>query len=430
MNRFQPRFAGFAITMLLIVSRHAQAVTISTVVIGNAGNPMDTRYTDFFHPNGVGSVAQAFNIGTTEVTNAQYLQFLNAVAKADPEGLYDTNMNTDSHGGIIRSGNSGSYAYTLKAPAQNGAYTYGDKPVVYVDSGDAMRFINWLHNGQPTGAENTSTTEDGAYALRGAVSNQTLAAVTRKAGARWWLPTDDEWYKAAYHKNDGVTGNYWDYPTASNTTPNHNLPSSDTGNSANFLVGNYTTGNYDYSLTNAGAYSLSDSPYGTFDQAGNIEEWTETLYFDQFRGVRGGSWQTGSNFFHASGFAYSDPTNAGRGRGFRVATVAVPEPSAFLLALAAMGALKMASQSPARLRKSHARLRVARASAAANCMAVVSSCREMSGPPRRTSACLFEPGIQVARGLCTRGIAVMWGSPGQTKLDRKASCQPSDLSSD
>ena len=33
------------------------------------------------------------------------------------------------------------------------------------------------------------------------------------------LPTEDEWYKAAYHKNDGVTGNYYLYPTSSNAAP-------------------------------------------------------------------------------------------------------------------------------------------------------------------------------------------------------------------
>ena len=33
------------------------------------------------------------------------------------------------------------------------------------------------------------------------------------ADAKYWIPTENEWYKAAYHKNDGVTGNYFDYPT-------------------------------------------------------------------------------------------------------------------------------------------------------------------------------------------------------------------------
>lgn len=74
-------------------------------------------------------------------------------------------------------------------------------PVNYVSWYDTLRFANWLHNGQLTSAQGPSTTEDGAYEMSPA-SN-----VLRKSGARWVLPTEDEWYKAAYHKNDGVTGN-------------------------------------------------------------------------------------------------------------------------------------------------------------------------------------------------------------------------------
>jgi hypothetical protein len=123
--------------------------------------------------------------------------------------------------------------------------------------------------------------------LNGAIDDFALAAVTRNAGARWWLPNENEWYKAAYHKNDGVFGNYWDYPAGTNSVPNNNGPSSDTGNSANFGI---TTGNSSYPLTKAGAYTLSDSPYGTFDQAGNVSEWNETLFDSSFRGIRGGGW--------------------------------------------------------------------------------------------------------------------------------------------
>jgi formylglycine-generating enzyme required for sulfatase activity len=58
-------------------------------------------------------------------------------------------------------------------------------------------------------------------------------------------------------------------------------PGSDTGNSANcnFAVG---------ASTNVGAYALSDSPYGTYDQGGNVSEWNETIHFTTNRGSRGG----------------------------------------------------------------------------------------------------------------------------------------------
>lgn len=342
--------ASLAATMLLAASAQA-AITIDTVPVGNLGNLADTRYS---HPHGgVGAVDYAYRIGTTEVTNAQYTAFLNAVATlGDPHGLYSADMGSQTHGGITRSG-AGTfvdpYAYAVKTattipsgPNIGAPYPYDDKPVVYVSWGDAARFVNWLHNNQPTtGLQDAATTEDGAYTLNGATTTAALLAVTRNVGvARWWLPNEDEWYKAAYHKNDGDTANYWNFPTRSDVVPNNNLPSSDTGNSANFSSSVYTTGNYSYPLTDAGAYALSDSPYGTFDQGGSVREWNETLFSSSIRGGRGGSWEFIPGLLHAfstwNGF---DPAAEINYLGFRVATV--PEPSSAALCLA--GAIALAA---------------------------------------------------------------------------------------
>jgi formylglycine-generating enzyme len=196
----------------------AAAITISTVPIGDPGNTVDTRYIDTYHPHGIGAVAQVFNMGTTEVTNAQYVAFLNAVAAADPYELYCTSMGSKTWGGIVRSGESGSYTYDVKAPALGGTYTYDNKPVVFVGWGDAIRFANWLNNSQPTGAEDGTTTENGAYTLNGAITDAALAAATRNSNAIWWLPSENEWYKAAYY--DPGMGAYLDFPTRTNTVPN------------------------------------------------------------------------------------------------------------------------------------------------------------------------------------------------------------------
>ena len=174
----------------------ASAITIDTVPIGNPGNPPDLRYIDDQHPNGVGSVAYSFNMAKAEVTNSQYVAFLNAVAATDPYGLYSTSMTSTTWGGIVRSGSSGSYSYSVKAPIGE-YYSWENKPVVWVDWGAAARFANWLNNGQPTGAEDSSTTENGAYTLNGATSQAALVLVNRNPGARWFIPTEDEWYKAA-----------------------------------------------------------------------------------------------------------------------------------------------------------------------------------------------------------------------------------------
>ena len=94
----------------------AQALTIDTVPVGNAGNAADTQVMSD-GTTGYGSVSYTYRIGTTEVTNAQYTEFLNAVVGSDPYGLYNTDMGSETKGGIIRSGLSGSYTYALKTDA-------------------------------------------------------------------------------------------------------------------------------------------------------------------------------------------------------------------------------------------------------------------------------------------------------------------------
>jgi formylglycine-generating enzyme len=328
------RIVLFSVALLSVDS--ANAIEVATVPIGNPGNAPDFRYSQpqfNYRPNGIGAVDYSYRIGTTEVTNAQYVTFLNAVAATDPERLYSTSMATDTRGGIVRSGALGSYSYAVKPAGLGGAYTYADKPVVFVNVGDAMRFANWLHNGQPTGSQNATTTEDGAYLLAGATTDFRLASVTRNPTARWWLPSEDEWYKAAYHKNDGVSGNYWDFPNGRNDQPNNNPPTADTGNSANFEYDSFTTGNMSFPMTDAGAYPLSHSPYGTFDQGGNVWEWTDTVLYGSYPAILGGSWSYSEGWLYAAYGLAPNPSREEFGIGFRVATV--PEPTGVWLCAAA-----------------------------------------------------------------------------------------------
>jgi formylglycine-generating enzyme required for sulfatase activity len=292
------------------------------VLVGNVGNPADTEIMDD-GTTGYGSVAYDYRIGTTEVTNAQYVAFLNAVADTDTYGLFNTEMTTSTTGGITRSGSSGSYVYAVKPDA--GSYTYANKPVT-VSWYDALRFANWLHNGQPSGLQAANTTEDGAYTFNSATS-----VGARNAGAIWFLTSEDEWYKAAYY--DGTT--YYDYPTGTDTIPDHNPPSSDSGNSANFYDHGYTTGDSAYPATDAGAYALSAGPYGTFDQGGNVWEWNEDIVDRGRPGIRGASWSNHADDLLASKRGDMIPT--WEVTGFRVAAiVTVPEPSSIALAAVAL----------------------------------------------------------------------------------------------
>jgi len=101
------------VALCLIRSSWAKAVTMSWSTIGNPGNASDftgAGASGGAGPNGfVGDVNYTYKIGTYEVTNAQYVEFLNAKAASDPLGLYNTEMTTHPFGGITRSGASGSF---------------------------------------------------------------------------------------------------------------------------------------------------------------------------------------------------------------------------------------------------------------------------------------------------------------------------------
>ena len=80
------------------------AVTIETIPIGNPDNLPDMRYPNLGLPAGRGSVGYAFRMGKTEVTNAQYVDFLNAVGADDRFQLYHPFMTSSTQGGIVGNG--------------------------------------------------------------------------------------------------------------------------------------------------------------------------------------------------------------------------------------------------------------------------------------------------------------------------------------
>ncbi len=312
-------FASLLLVLFCAISFFAPlpalAVTIPTVPVGNAGNAGELQILGT-----VGAVPYNYRIGTTEVSNAQYVAFLTAKAASDPLGLYNTDMSS-LFGGITQSGSSGSFTYAVIAGR-------GDMPVNFVSWYDSIRFANWLNNGQGTG-----DTETGAYTLLGGTATPSNGtSITRNAGATWFLTSEDEWYKAAYHKNDGVTGNYFDYPTSSDTAPISEIP-----------AGGSNSANYDNAvgyMTVVGAYTGSDSPYGTFDQGGNLWEWNEALMQVVFRRLRGGEFDSPSFVLEAAVLVIDNPTSESFIYGFRVATV--PEPSTAVLAIVGMVCLAIA----------------------------------------------------------------------------------------
>jgi sulfatase modifying factor 1 len=341
----QARKILVAVAAALLVAGSAQAaITIDTVTVGNAGNAGE-------HSGGgaagqgpdriCGAVSYEYNIGKYEVTAGQYKDFLNAVAGVDTYSLYNTNMSrTDYGSGITRSGSGtiGSpYTYSV-------ASDFANRPVNYVSWGDSVRFANWLTNGQGNGS-----TETGAYTLNGAMTEAELMAVVVPSAAQratwstgttsyFLLTSEDEWYKAAYYKGGSTSAGYWDYPTSSNTAPGQDM-NDVSGNNASYVtapnVYPIDSGKY---TTIVGEFQNSDSPYGTFDQGGNVWEWNEAV-IGSSRGLRGGSFYSLSGYLHASGRYYDLPAGESFdiGVGFRVSEV--PEPAT--LSLLALGGLAL-----------------------------------------------------------------------------------------
>ena len=175
----------------------------------------------------------------------------------DPNGLYNPQMTSSPRGGIARSGGDGSYVYSAIAGRDQ-------MPVVFVSFYDALRFANWMDNGQLAGVQDATTTEDGTYTIteQGILDN----TIVRNAGNRIAIPSEDEWYKAAYHDALGMQStDYFRYPAGSSTPIACGFPT-DAPNTAN-------CGQTVFDLTDVGSYTGSSSPWGTFDQGGNVHDW-------------------------------------------------------------------------------------------------------------------------------------------------------------
>jgi len=339
-------------------------ITIDMVYIGDAGNPADQA---FGTSPAFGSVAYDYLIGTYEVTNSQYAAFLNAVATTvDTYLLYPPTENPSNPGnaknilhplsrGISQQPVAGGFSYTV-------APDMADKPADFMTWFSAARFANWMANGQPTGLQNAQTTENGAYTLNGIMSGgfslaRNAVNPNTSSATTFWIPSENEWYKAAYYDptyTNEYGYNYWLYATGNNTIPDIATATATGGianpgpNVANYAGGCTWNGQIE-NLTTVGS-AMCASHYGTFDQAGNVWEWSEGIEVKtagdnstyNVRGLRQGSsndpavGQQGQVYLAASfGNNGALPDAYFWNAGFRLA--AIPEPSAAWLVLLAGG---------------------------------------------------------------------------------------------
>lgn len=289
-----------------------------------------------------GSVNYKYKIAKYEVTNDEYAEFLNNVASIDEYNLYDSFMGSNARGGITRHGTSGNYTYTVKP-------NMGNKPVIYVSWFNCARYCNWLTNGKPTGEQNNYTTEGGVYNLNGANSTEIILKSSvepfkiKSKEAAYYIPTEDEWYKAAFYDAtlNGGNGGYWTYATKSNSVPTPVVANS-VGDGSAGPSGNFANFNRDSDWNNENGVPTTvgtnggPSYYDTLDQSGNVYEWNDALISlsetdpttgwpqtNINRGIRGGYWLTllANDPFRLSttGRNSSDPSFGNSGNGFRIA---------------------------------------------------------------------------------------------------------------
>ena len=241
--------------LLVVAASVAQAAPPATVPVANPGNSADAT--------GYGAVAYDYKIGKFEVTNTEYCDFLNGVAKTDTYELYDSRMaeggDGGNYGGITRSGSPGSFTYSVIA-------SRGKQPVGYVTFLSCVRFANWLSNGGGKG-----DTETGVYTIKsGEVKAPDHAALAAGKETKWVISSENEWYKAAYYDPNKPGGaGYWTYAIKGGSAPECNLSTNNP--------------------SDGGKFDKAASPYGTFDQNGNAWEYNETIVGDKV-GLRGGSW--------------------------------------------------------------------------------------------------------------------------------------------
>ena len=115
--------AGPLLALFAFAAPICAQVNMEWVTVDDPGNAADVT--------GLGAVAETFLMAKHEVTNLQYAAFLNAVARTDPNGLYNPSMSLSPLGGISRKGRRGQFEYTVRPGREL-------KPVPFVSFGDAI----------------------------------------------------------------------------------------------------------------------------------------------------------------------------------------------------------------------------------------------------------------------------------------------------
>ena len=194
-----------------------------------------------------------------------------------------------------------------------------DKPASGITWNEAARYVNWLNTneGYHVAYRFSSDGVNDDAVLWSSADSWQLGGENRfrHRGAKYFLPSEDEWYKAAYY--DPINGLYYNYPTGSDVAPTA-VSSGTTAGTAVYLD----------AIEQAVVYSTGGlSPYGTMGQGGNVWEWMESEVdgvndqTSSSRTIRGGAYGSDANEISNSARLSKSPTltHLTDGTGFRVA---------------------------------------------------------------------------------------------------------------
>ena len=288
------------------------------VTIGNSGNAADTTGS----PNPAGAVGYEYGLGKFEVSR-------------DMIDKYNLNF-----------GNGNSLSITLYDLEGDGVVggNGANKPATGVSWNEAARFVNWLNVNQGFAKAykfaDGSAVNDNIQLWQSGEAGYDVNNKYRNSLAKYFLPSYNEWYKAAYYNPNNST--YYNFANGSDTRPTAVTGGTDP-NTAVYTQSGEASPTDPADVDQAGGLS----PYGVMGLGGNAREWEESSFDvtsgnynnsgSSSRGGRGGSWYSSSSSLSSSSRIEVDPSGESDNIGFRVASLssdappAVPEPSMMVI---------------------------------------------------------------------------------------------------
>lgn len=258
--------------------------------IGSLNNKGYDRDDPFDQIVGRGSVPYGYRISKMETTTAQWVEYVNTFStQSNDLSFFSVPMHWGGEADPTYSGPG------VRWRPRAGWANAENVALGGVSWREAARYCNWLHNGKQATLESLET---GAYdtSTWGYGPGRTFTDEERHLpGAKFWIPTVDEYLKAAFY--DPVLDHWWLHPNATDDPTPNDQTSADDRNA----------GPERWMLFPLGMYPDTQSPWGLLDLSGGGSEWNEDwLYGEPIdRVARGSVLGQGPD-----GTLYSDPAYA------------------------------------------------------------------------------------------------------------------------